>query len=134
MPITGTFVAGFQVSYAPLPGHDRLDVGAEEPDAASRCVAGEWAQAVSDQLQLRVTGRRGRATVRSASIGLPAPSLLTDQAKGRSDGYIWGMIRNGRGAMPTYNRIEEMERWDVVNYVRGLQAGDGADRTGGLPG
>ena len=43
------------------------------------------------------------------------------------------MIRNGRGTMPTYNRIEEMERWDVVNYVRGLQDGDGADRTGGLP-
>ena len=31
------------------------------------------------------------------------------------------MIRNGRGAMPTYNRIEEMDRWDVVNYLRGLQ-------------
>ena len=31
------------------------------------------------------------------------------------------MIRNGRGLMPTYNRIEEADRWDVVNYVRGLQ-------------
>jgi hypothetical protein len=31
------------------------------------------------------------------------------------------MIRNGRGLMPTYNRIEEMDRWDVVNYVRALQ-------------
>jgi hypothetical protein len=31
------------------------------------------------------------------------------------------MIRNGRGAMPPYNRIEESDRWDVVNYVRGLQ-------------
>jgi hypothetical protein len=50
-----------------------------------------------------------------------APSLLTDQAKGRSDGYVWGMIRNGRGLMPTYDRIEEMDRWDVVNYLRGLQ-------------
>ncbi len=39
----------------------------------------------------------------------------------RTDGYIWGMIRNGRGLMPTYNRIEELDRWDVVNYVRGLQ-------------
>ncbi len=50
-----------------------------------------------------------------------APSLLTDQAKGRSDGYLWGMIRNGRGMMPPYNRIEEADRWDVVNYLRGLQ-------------
>lgn len=44
------------------------------------------------------------------------PTALT-----RSDGYIWGMIRNGRGAMPTYNRIEQMDRWDIVNYVRALQ-------------
>ena len=31
------------------------------------------------------------------------------------------MLRNGRGIMPSANRIEEAERWDVVNYVRGLQ-------------
>ena len=45
------------------------------------------------------------------------------------------MIRNGRGLMPAYNRIEELERWDVVNYVRGLQ-GRYAVQTGpvGLPG
>ena len=50
-----------------------------------------------------------------------APSLLVAQAVGRSDGYIYGMIRNGRGVMPNYNRIEEADRWDVVNYVRALQ-------------
>ena len=38
-----------------------------------------------------------------------------------SDGYLYGMIRNGRGLMPSYNRIEHMDRWDVVNYIRGLQ-------------
>ena len=66
-----------------------------------------------------------------------SPSLLADQAKGRSDGYIWGMIRNGRGLMPPYNRIEEADRWDVVNYVRGLQGKlDVKVETGpvGLPG
>jgi mono/diheme cytochrome c family protein len=54
-------------------------------------------------------------------FGLPVPSLLTDLTKNRSDGYIYGIIRNGRGLMPTYNRIEDMDRWDIVNYVRGLQ-------------
>jgi hypothetical protein len=39
----------------------------------------------------------------------------------RTDGYIYGMIRNGRGLMPSYNRIPEMDRWDVVNYIRALQ-------------
>ncbi len=33
------------------------------------------------------------------------------------------MIRNGRGGMPNYARIEHMQRWDVVNYVRALQSG-----------
>ena len=41
-----------------------------------------------------------------------------------SDGYIFGIIRNGRGMMPPYNRIEERERWDVVNYLRAMQRGD----------
>ena len=54
--------------------------------------------------------------------GLYPPSLRTDRVRGFSDGYIWGIIRNGRGAMPSYDRIEEMDRWDVVNYVRALQA------------
>jgi hypothetical protein len=28
--------------------------------------------------------------------------------------------------MPSYNRIEDMDRWDVVNYLRGLQGRLGA--------
>ena len=52
----------------------------------------------------------------------------------RSDGYVWGIIRNGRGAMPPYQRIEEMERWDIVNYVRALQSGRADTTLAGLPG
>ena len=48
-------------------------------------------------------------------------NLTLDVSKSRSDGYIWGMMRNGRGLMPPYNRIEERSRWDVVNYLRALQ-------------
>jgi hypothetical protein len=46
------------------------------------------------------------------------------------------MIRNGRGLMPTYNRIEEPDRWDIVNYVRSLQGklGTAPDTTHGFPG
>ena len=65
----------------------------------------------------------------------PARSTGT---KDRTDGYIFGMIRNGRGLMPTYNRIEEMDRWDVVNYVRALQGKipgvDGRHVAGRIPG
>lgn len=40
----------------------------------------------------------------------------------RSDGYIWGMIENGRPPlMPSYRRVPRRERWYVVEYVRHLQ-------------
>jgi mono/diheme cytochrome c family protein len=48
-------------------------------------------------------------------------SLTTGTALTRSDGYLFGMVRNGRGLMPSYNRIEHMDRWDLVNYLRALQ-------------
>ena len=50
-----------------------------------------------------------------------AASLILEQTQGRTDGYIWGMIRNGRGAMPGYARIDQMDRWDIVHYIRALQ-------------
>lgn len=38
------------------------------------------------------------------------------------DGYIYGMIRVGRGLMPPYGHaITHFDRWNVVNYVRQLQ-------------
>ncbi len=40
-----------------------------------------------------------------------------------TDGYLFGIIRNGRGLMPSYNRIEEQDRWDLINYLRALQSG-----------
>jgi mono/diheme cytochrome c family protein len=83
-------------------------------------------------------GIAGNGLGPALAYGMPAPSLLTDITKGRSDGYIYGMIRNGRNLMPTYDRIEDMDRWDVVNYVRALQgriAGVVADTTPiGYPG
>lgn len=53
-----------------------------------------------------------------------APSLLTARARGYSDGYIYSIIRYGRGVMPRYGDkvVQPDERWAVVNYVRKLQA------------
>ena len=63
--------------------------------------------------------------------GVAAPSLATDRARGLTDGYIFGIIRNGRASMPSYDRIEDADRWDVVNYVRGLQGALGRPVPGG---
>ena len=57
----------------------------------------------------------------------PAVRNLTDDvARGRSDGYLYGVLINatamGRGLMPRYgDKIKGTDRWDVVNYVRTLQ-------------
>lgn len=50
------------------------------------------------------------------------PSLLEGTGATRSDGYIYGIIRVGRGLMPAYGeRIAHADRWAVVHYVRQLQ-------------
>jgi len=58
----------------------------------------------------------------SSRIG--APSLLTGRARGYSDGYIYSIIRYGRGVMPRYGDKVYLpsDRWAIVNHVRTLQA------------
>lgn len=52
-----------------------------------------------------------------------APSLLTDRARGYSDGYLYSIIRYGRGVMPRYgDKVHTpADRWAIVNYLRRLQ-------------
>ena len=51
------------------------------------------------------------------------PNLTQDMTKQRSDGYLYAIIRHGRGIMPRYgDKIRDpRDRWNVVNYVRHLQ-------------
>lgn len=66
-----------------------------------------------------------------------APSLLTDRARGFSDGYLYSIIRYGRGVMPRYGDkiFNPGTRWAVVNYLRMLQSqGTPAAAPGATPG
>lgn len=78
------------------------------------------------------------ATAPMMKFGIFAPALAagSPSANTLSDGYIFGIIRNGRGLMPPYNRIEEPIRWDIVNYMRTLQGKTGmaVDTSHGRPG
>jgi mono/diheme cytochrome c family protein len=53
-----------------------------------------------------------------------APPLLSPRARGFSDGYIYSIIRYGRGLMPRYGDkvFDPIDRWAIVNHVRKLQA------------
>ena len=53
-----------------------------------------------------------------------APSLLTGRARAYSDGYLYSIIRYGRGVMPRYGDKVYLpaDRWAIVNHLRKLQA------------
>ncbi len=57
------------------------------------------------------------------STRIGAPSLLTARARAYTDGYLYSIIRYGRGVMPRYGDkiYMPLERWAVVNHIRKLQ-------------
>jgi mono/diheme cytochrome c family protein len=49
--------------------------------------------------------------------------LTSDRARAFTDGYIYSYIRYGGPVMPRYgDKIRGNMRWEIVNYVRQLQA------------
>jgi mono/diheme cytochrome c family protein len=128
VPITGSVVPGFAVSYSNMPA--TIDSMASlrnptPPDSAS-VANGRKYYVINCAVCHGMVGRGDGLAVKYGVFPFP---LTGDRGRGLTDGYIFGMIRNGRGNMPPYNRIEEKDRWDVVNYVRGLQ---GVLPTGGV--
>jgi mono/diheme cytochrome c family protein len=120
VPTSGTAVAGFQVSYGAFPATIDSMAGLRNPTPASDSSLANGRKYF--QINCAVChGDRAMGDGPATRFGMPGINLTSDVTKARADGYIFGMIRNGRGLMPPYNRIEEMDRWDVVNYVRALQ-------------
>ena len=127
---SGTRVSGFEVSYSAMPTTVDSMSGIANPTPSSAASLANGRKYY--QINCSVChGDRGMGDGTVTKYGMPGIAIAGDATRGRSDGYIYGMIRNGRGLMPTYNRIEEMDRWDVVNYVRALQGG-GAVEVGPL--
>lgn len=68
------------------------------------------------------SGGAGDGTVVHLLAHKPA-NLMTGVSKNLPDGYIYGYIRNGGIWMPAYNdAMSSSERWQVVVYLRDLQA------------
>jgi mono/diheme cytochrome c family protein len=56
-----------------------------------------------------------------------APAINGTVTAAKSDGYIYAVLSAGRGLMPPYGfKLGNMDRWAVVEYVRSLQAANGA--------
>lgn len=134
VPVQGSLAPGFAVSYGALP--DSFNTLANPVPADARSLDnGKKLYQINCSV---CHGLSGNAGAPIQKYGVFAPPITSALTRGRSDGYIWGIIRNGRAAMPPYPRIEEGERWDIVNYVRalaGAAAGASVDTVlAGLPG
>lgn len=127
VPVTGLITPGYTISYAALPNViDSFSVIPNPKDPAKLSPAELDSSLNNGQRYFQQNcavchGDGGMGNGPATKYGVPGISIIYDGTKARADGYIYGMMRNGRGSMPSYNRIEEPDRWDVVNYVRGLQ-------------
>lgn len=120
----GTAVAGYQVSYGAFPATIDSMAGLRNPTPPTDSSLANGRKYF--QINCAVChGDRAMGDGPATKFGMPGINLTLDITRARTDGYIFGMIRNGRGLMPSYNRIEEMDRWDVVNYLRALQGVNG---------
>ena len=133
VPVSGALVPGFLVSRQPFPA--TIDSMAALPNPISPDARSLENGRKLYQINCAVChAANGTGAGPAVRYGMAGIALVNDRVRGLSDGYIWGMIRNGRGLMPPYNRIEDLERWDVVNYVRGLQGRFQVDTTMAIPG
>jgi mono/diheme cytochrome c family protein len=122
-PVPGTIpVAGNEPPLAVIPANYAAINGLVNP-AGRTAESLEAGKVAYDIFCLPCHGAAGRGDGPVNAKLLVAPSILTEQARGYTDGYLYAVVRHGRGLMPAYgDRIPDMSRWHVVNYVRTLQS------------
>lgn len=124
VPVTGVTLASWEVSYAALPGTlDSMSYLENPVPADARSLENGRKHYQINCAVCHGIAADAQTPLREVNVvmGSLTPSLLAPAAVNRTDGYYWGIIRNGRGMMASVNRIPEQERWDVINYIRGLQ-------------
>jgi mono/diheme cytochrome c family protein len=137
VPIGGSAAPGFE--YDRLPTPQNVSAMASIPNPIQADSASVNRGRINFQINCAVChGPLGMGNGNATKYGMPGIGIGagSNAANTLTDGYIFGMIRNGRGLMPSYNRIEELDRWDIVNYLRSIQ-GKGiiaADTSHGRPG
>ncbi|HEY4215688.1 MAG TPA: c-type cytochrome [Gemmatimonadaceae bacterium] len=137
VPMGGSAAPGFEYDRAPTPQNAVAMAAIKNPVAADSASLSRGR--INYQINCAVChGSLGKGDGVVMKYGFYPPAIGTAQspAAGYPDGEIFGIIRNGKGLMPTYNRIEEMDRWDIINYLRSLQGklGTPADTSHCRPG
>jgi len=127
VPVYGSAAPGFAYDRAPTIAAVNTMSGLSNP------VAADERSLRNGRMQYEINcavchGLQGAGDGPVAQFGFPPFPIgaTSPTAPALTDGQIFGIIRNGRGLMPSYNRIEEPERWDLINYLRTLQRGGAA--------
>ena len=77
---------------------------------------------VFEQYCIVCHGPAGRGDGTVVPKFVPPPDLTMETSVQRTDGYLYAMIRQGRGIMPRYgDKIRGADRWHVVHYLRQRQ-------------
>ena len=140
-PIAGAFVsmvrktpAFFLMAGADIPDFTAIDVAQNAPVVADlpNPVPADSASLARGQVMYERAcavchgnaGIGAQAYIVAKHPILPAYNVSGDRVAALSDGYIYGLIRVGRGLMPPYgHQVSHFDRWHIVNYVRYLQRG-----------
>ncbi|MHB0949681.1 MAG: c-type cytochrome, partial [Gemmatimonadaceae bacterium] len=101
IPTTGTSAPALLVSHAQFPATIDSMAGIANPVAPDQRSLENGRK--SYQINCAIChGPGGMGNGNATKYGMPGMALVNDRVKGLSDGYLFGMIRNGRGLMPSY--------------------------------
>jgi mono/diheme cytochrome c family protein len=126
MPVEGTVpVNGLDPTFAPqlLAPSNSAELGRQYPNTVPRTAESiERGRELFGIYCSVCHGTQGQADGPMSTPMPFIPSIVTPQAQGYTDGYIYAMITSGRGLMPRYgDRVRGDDRWHLVNYLRVLQ-------------
>jgi mono/diheme cytochrome c family protein len=118
--ITGVFVFAVAVLAAEEWKAPARAVAKKKPVPADATSIGRGKAVYAECLSCH--GSRGKGDGPAAASLGTSPGDLT-KLGGESDGSLFWKITEGKKPMPGYGqKLSEAQRWDAVNYIRGLAA------------
>ncbi len=112
VPVQGVIVADERDDLEDLPDpvqRDAASIARGERLFSTRCVA--------------CHGKEGHGGGPVSKVFPPAPDLCFPSIRARSDGFLFATLTLGGRAMPSQKEgLTVHDRWDVVNFIRHLQA------------
>jgi mono/diheme cytochrome c family protein len=126
VPITGSAAPEFMYSRArTFPAHEAMGgISNPVPVDSSSVSRGRVLYQINCAVCHGASGEGGAGTMVAKYSGftlIGAAVNAGSKAAEYADGRLYGVIRNGSAIMPSYARLEDRERWDIVNYMRALQ-------------